>query len=376
MSNDILTKYDDWLKDDGPAAIVLREYLIPAEGRDSPVFPPTYPPVEGSPDRRPQYNIDPMNNGKESICLIDSVGSQANRLEPIFKGGEYAKLVPQVTIRVGNKTVNLLDVGHRSADAIARFSDLAGDLKQAFEAWRDKGNALNLAKIAPTTLLFGAWDSRDTQAKVPRILASVIHGTNADPLTRSAQYIPPIDYVAEGVLDAADGKGGQDRLSEHGFSHAPAPRALGGVLVRGEIRRQATLSLVGIRALADAEGKTATDDARKVQRYLLGLALVALTYRAARHLRQGCLLVQDPDHKPDFRLVYGDGRRDAFALSDADALQYAKAAAESFVVGGIREATFDAKRANDALKGGAGRTRRTRNSQTAQRAANTGAGGQ
>ena len=37
MSN-LLTRFDAWLTDDGPAALVIREWLQPAEGPDGVVF--------------------------------------------------------------------------------------------------------------------------------------------------------------------------------------------------------------------------------------------------------------------------------------------------------------------------------------------------
>src|SRR5438552_17155021 len=168
--NQVLEQFDSWLKDDSPvAALVMRQWLVPVEGKDAVIFPPTYASPEG---KRPEdwlgYNIDRLDDGS-SVCQIDSVGSQANRMEPIFKCERYSKLVPQVIIEAGNKKVNLLDAGHRAADAIVRFSDLADELEKAFHALQDQGNAELLAKIAPTSLVFGAWDSRGIQAKMPRI---------------------------------------------------------------------------------------------------------------------------------------------------------------------------------------------------------------
>ena len=55
--------------------------------------------------------------------LVDSVGAQANRLEPLFKQPPYSELVPKATVRIGEREVDLLDAGHRAADAVVRFSD-------------------------------------------------------------------------------------------------------------------------------------------------------------------------------------------------------------------------------------------------------------
>lgn len=143
--------------------------------------------------------------------------SQANRLEPIFKstgkdaeGNELnvlAKLVPQVEIilrRAGGQTGNkksegedghivkrsLLDLAHRSADAVVLASPtLAPEIARAFEALRNKGNAAPLAAIAPTSLVFGVWDSRGgTGEKRPRLVRSIIRAWDVEILHSAAQF--------------------------------------------------------------------------------------------------------------------------------------------------------------------------------------------
>ena len=126
-------QFDDWLNDDGEvAALVMRQWLEPVEGEDGISFPPTY----AKPKRMTEedwlgYNIDRFEDGT-SVCQIDSVGSQANRMEPIFKREKYGGLVPQVVIDAGDQVVALLDAGHRAADAIVRFSTLGPELHEAF----------------------------------------------------------------------------------------------------------------------------------------------------------------------------------------------------------------------------------------------------
>src|SRR5438094_3265146 len=145
-----VTKFDTWLADDGPAALVIREHLMPVEGADGVLFPATFAAGDNFPGG---YNIDSVGDGK-NVCLIDSVGSQANRIEPLFAREKYAGLVPQVTVKAGEKSVNLLEAGHRAGDAIVRCSALQKDLQDAFKTLL-KGNAEALAKIAPTSLVFG-----------------------------------------------------------------------------------------------------------------------------------------------------------------------------------------------------------------------------
>ena len=78
--DDLLTQFDHWLEDGGPAALVLRDYLVPVEGADGVLFPATFASGNGF---EGGYNIDEFPDGT-SVCLIDSVGSQANRIEPLF----------------------------------------------------------------------------------------------------------------------------------------------------------------------------------------------------------------------------------------------------------------------------------------------------
>ena len=341
-------RFDHWL-DDGSnvAALVLRQLLVPVEGRDAVVFPPTY----AKPERMREedwtgYNIDRLEDGG-SICLIDSVGSQANRMEPIFLRKGYQKLVPQITItlRAGNqeKSVNLLEAGHRAADAIVRFSSLSSELSKAFASIRDTGNAEPLAKIAPTSLVFGAWDSRDTQVKLPRIVRSVIRAYDVQPLHRSAQYVPPVDYAQEGILDIPDNQ--KDQASELGLRHAPAPWTHGGVQVKRQIRRDACLNLAALRMLR--AGKET--DPLPLRRYILGLSLVAFTAPQETFLREGCQLVPDPESPAQWRLVDHDGRSEALSIEHAIARAYAEQAAEAFGVGESKQAVFDPRAARDAL---------------------------
>jgi CRISPR-associated protein Csb1 len=132
MSEIRIDQFDSYLQDDGPAALVFHRILLPVEGKDSWIFPPTFAQSESADDEEEgnggDYQIDPLpDDPRRNVCLIDSIGSQANRMEPVFKRQPYAALVPQrvVTLKDGD-TVNLLDAGHRAADAVVRFSKSLG----------------------------------------------------------------------------------------------------------------------------------------------------------------------------------------------------------------------------------------------------------
>lgn len=325
----------------GPVALTLRQKLLSVEGADAVVFPPTYADIG--------YNIDTLSDGTK-VATIDSVGSQANRMEPVFLEERYASLVPQVKIAYGdNKSVSLLKAGHRLGDAIVRSTELAEDANSAFKTYNDTDDASAIARLAPTSLVFGVWDSRDTQAKLPRIVQSVIRAWGVDEIKRSAQYGPPVDYSKFDVFtDAKQGKAGtKNPLAQLGFDHVPATEEHGGVVVRGDILRTVTVNLVALRRL----NRDDTDDAANIlRRYVLGLAVVAATAPLDGFLRQGCLVTPDPDAPAEWVAVGRDGAREKIALDEEKAFAFAKGAADAFGVGEDREVTFDKDRAQKDVK--------------------------
>jgi CRISPR-associated protein Csb1 len=257
---------DSWLDPSGPAALVIREHLCPVEGPEGVVFPATYAAAEDKAKFAGGYNIDVIDEGR-NVCLIDSVGSQANRIEPMFATPPYSELIPQIVIRAGEKEINLVDAGHRAGDAIVRCSSLQQELRAAFKAVLN-GDAEPLAKIAPTSLVFGVWDSRDTQAKLPRLVASTIRAFDVKELTRSANYLvqQKLDYVKDGLLPEPANKAEKDEYSRRGYQNALASATHGGVIANGGIRREAVLSLAALRMLTAGKHK---DKTLGLQRYIL-----------------------------------------------------------------------------------------------------------
>jgi len=250
-------------------------------------------------------------------------------------------MVPQLVVVAGEHHISIFDAGHRAGDALLRCSSLAKELQAAFRAVL-KGDAWSLAKIAPTSLVFGVWDSRDTQAKLPRLVSSTIRAFNVRELTRSAQYNPPVDYKELDVITQSEKEKAEsdssDILAKRGYVHQPATNTHGGVIVDGEIRRDATLSLAAMQRVeaGSDEGKT-----RQLRRYILGLSLVSLTANTAAYLRQGCNLVPKLDTPRTFKIVGRDGSREDFTLTHQDAVNYAQSVAQEFGVGKNREVPFD-----------------------------------
>jgi len=317
LSDETRKLIDGWLEPDGPVALHLRQKLLPVEADENGViFPPTYADIG--------YNIDTLADGT-LVATIDSVGSQANRLEPIFKstgkdqnGNELnplASLVPQIEIvlyKAGGKVEkrSLLDLAHRAADAVVLASPtLAPEIAKAFEALRNTGNAAPLAAIAPTSLVFGVWDSRGgTGEKRPRLVRSIIRAWDVEVLHSAAQFNSVWKALSEeqkNDLVAEEKKKGKLKLSDVGLKDAPAifrktdkipqfvgdapnpaARILGGVRVKGSIERDVTINLVALRGIRGKDDS----ETNEVQKYLLGLALLAATADIELFLREGCLL--------------------------------------------------------------------------------------
>jgi len=338
------SRFDEWLSAKGPVALAISEPLEPVSPEVDPAkrvfFPPTYADPGGD-KKKPYYVIDESPSGP--VCLIDSVASQANRMEPLFKGTtreELATLVPRVTVTAGDRVLSLLDLGHRAADAVIRFSDQGESLRKAFLDYRDKGDATALAKIAPTSLVFGAWDSRGdaqeargTGIKIPRIVESTIRAYGAHRLTRAATYIAALNQEDQEKLKLQGS-------SEEGLANALA-QGPGGVVATGGIKREAILNLIPLRALRAGTDKTATD---RLQRYVLGLALVAFTSSSEAHLRQGCVLVSSETEPAKKQVVWRTGKRDVLQLEEDEAVKFALVAASEFKVGDPISAIFDGKR--------------------------------
>lgn len=330
MAEITVDQFDKLLEDTGPAAIVLKRKLRSVEGPDAWIFPPTFARSESNENDDGgggTYQIDDLpNDERRNVCLIDSIGSQANRIEPIFKHKPYSELVPQISIRLkGEDKVNLLDAGHRAADAVVRFSKIYGPkLSEAFKLYREKRDSSALVAIAPTSLIFGVWDSRATGAKIQRAVRSTIRAYNVTKARRSAIFQPAYDYTGNNMVNPAQdkGKGTENPLSQEGFKHSPATDTHGGVTVKGVIQQEAIINLVALRVLSSD---------LPTRRYLLGLSLVALSYRDQDgfNLREGCLLcaATEGDYHGDWRIVYFDGKEETSPFKDfthAAALSFAQ----------------------------------------------------
>jgi CRISPR-associated protein Csb1 len=146
-----------------------------------------------------------------------------------------------------------------------------------------------------------------------------------------------------------------DAGSKEGFANALASKVPGGMQLmpeKGSIRRDITVGLAALRRLAvlNANGTLSKDRTIKLRRYILGLALVAITAPLDPYLRQGCNLVPDGRTPRDFKVVNLDGTRSNIEIAHNDAVAYARSAMNEFGIGPNREERFDASLAEKAAE--------------------------
>lgn len=346
LTTDLL---DSWATDPtGPVALTMRQRLLSVEGEDGEdqiIYPPTFADVG--------YNIDTLADGTR-VALIDSVGSQANRLEPAFKsdsGHALAGLVPQIDIILRKEPCgeceacqkakkrkvedcanpwkekrSLFDLAHRAADAVVQSSpSLLPEVQKAFEELRKTGNAMPLATIAPTSLVFGCWDSRGGSGeKRPRLVRSIIRAWDVDQLKSASQFNSVwkvLDEDQREALKKALPKG--KKLSEKGFADAPA-QGLGGVVVRGGIERHVTVNLVALRGIVGSDG----NETQALRKYLLALSLLTATTDIDMFLREGCNL-RIADEEDEWRIVPRRGEKKPVDLNGKAAKELLQKYAQS-----------------------------------------------
>ena len=340
--------------------------LQPAGGKGDKIFPPTYP---GESDRDPPRHVFERrhtDDGEVWCVLVDSVQSQANRLEEALlaladgEGRESPVPLPYVTVDFRGtgleplERITSLDAPHRVYDAILRDSLLDGIPFMESEEGRrlaaaKPADATVLLEISPTALVFGSWHSQGEGggigAKFPRTLVSEImaidtpveemvlnqrtgelHARTAG--RRTGSRIDPLGILrkVEVYRGAAGwstdkvsaGKGAkQVRPSEINHSNiAPSIEPLGVTCDHAEHRT--TVTLAGIRRLRFGGGER--DAAGRALVASLGLLAVAAQDVRGYALRSRCDLVCEG--VTPLELVHWDGSTTVveFDLSSAESL--------------------------------------------------------
>jgi CRISPR-associated protein Csb1 len=335
------------------AALRRRQVLQPVGGKGDKIFPPTYPGEGRNAPPKHVYERRRLNGADVWCVLVDSVQSQANRLEECLLAA-IADGVPIPHVEVDFSTAGLdgiskitsLDAPHRVYDAILRDSLYEGTPFMESEIGRRLAkakaeDASALLEASPTALLFGAWHSTGQGgglgAKFARCLISEIVAIDVpveDVVVnqrtgeieiqtsgrRTGSRIDPLGvlrkvkvFKGEGgwsTAKAAAGKNAKEvKPSEinHG-NIAPSVQPLGITCDHSE--HSFVLSFAALRRLRfggaekDAAGRS----------LLAALGLVALTEQDARGyaLRSRCDLVCDG--RAALELVRSDGSTEAILI--------------------------------------------------------------
>lgn len=354
------------------AALRRARRLQPAEGAGAKIFPPTYPGPRRSDPPRHIFEYRRIGGNDVPCVLVDSVQSQANRLEEALREARGNGVAfPAISVdfsgtEVGDiGQITTLDAPHRVFDAIIRDSELDGVRFDKADAGKGllaskSTHARSIYELSPTSLVFGAWNSTGEGgglgAKFPRAVVSEIVGIHvaqepgiepgADSTPRLSgrrpgSRIDPLGIRASvRVYKLEDGdwstdkpkKGGKEvRPSEINHSNiAPTIQDLG-VSVDYALH-SFVLSAAALRRLRLGDGDAKADEAARTA--LAALALVAVTAhdRAGYFLRSRCDLVPEPESQAAFEIITIDGNAESVEIDLRAAtalLQEAASAAEA-----------------------------------------------
>jgi CRISPR-associated protein Csb1 len=314
------------------AALRLRATLQPAGGVGDKVFPPTYEGGKYATEKRV------VEGGEIVDCvLLDSVQSQANRMELALLDAHRARLVslPVLIVRFDDArlrkrfSVSSLEASHRIADALLRDSLCDGVVFRKSAKGRvldeaDLRNATGLFGLNPTALVFGLWDSTGPRGglgvKFPRALVSEIVGYQAEIGTKTSSRIDQAQIMKEaGVLYERRDPGNADmdwttnpdlalrdknqprklgkegKPSEANHGNVTPSLAAGGVTISHALQTT-VLSMPALRRLrfpldGSADSDPAADAAARTTLAALALLGATLAAEAGADLRSRCFLL-------------------------------------------------------------------------------------
>ncbi len=331
----------------------------PAGGDGDKVFPPTYEGgIYATEDR-----IHPETGEVRPCVLLDSVQSQANRMElGLLEAHRDGKAqLPMLVARFDQDEllkkfiVTSLEAPHRAADALFRDS-LLGDTifrkseKGSILDYADARNATGLFELCPTALLFGMWDSTGPRgglgAKFQRAIVSEIIGYDAVLGAKTASRIDPAEIrlqagpLHERSEDSDDqpawtldekvggrrlgsGRSPTGRPSEANHGNV-VPSIVDGGFSISKARQTTVLSLSALRRLrfplnGAVDSDREVDIAARTTLAALGLAAGSLV-RTDGDLRSRCHLFAD--NEPVWELLDRPGKTpETFELDPDDALE-------------------------------------------------------
>lgn len=287
-----------------------------------------------------RMEIDPKSGTMETVytVIIDAKQSVGNRDEDAIvtarrdestPEGKALRQVPTVQVRYGEESWSDLTLPHRVFDGHIRAASQDGTPVTKLDAYRairnaTKLNARALLDAAPTSLVWGAWDStrKSHQGRYQTCLVGEVIGVLADqdrdphsrPNKRAAARLDPVatsvkldTRTVEELLQAqaeelspnlqkkiraeAKKKGAQgSSMSTLGLGNiSPSLEGLGGVACRSITRRR-VLSFAALRQLRFG-GSAKSDTAARALLAAYGLLGMALSDREL-YLRANCDLVE------------------------------------------------------------------------------------
>ena len=364
----------------GAAAFRCVTDYQPAGGPGDKVFPPTYEGGKYATEER----IDPKTGETRQCVLLDSVQSQANRMElALLEAHRSGKVqLPLLVARFDQEkllkkfAVTSLEAPHRIADALFRDSLLNGVIFRKSEKGRildtaEVRNATGLFGLCPTALVFGLWDSTGPRGglgcKFQRAVVSEIVGYDAKAGKKTSSRIDPaaIEKRAGPVFKMEDGgwtltpekakKGAKEKpvlykprqgkdvvydpssgndVPDQGrpsvINHGNiTPSIADGGFTLSKARQMTTVSLAVLRRLrfplnGAADSDPSTDLAARTALAALGLAAGTLA-RGDTDLRSRCQLFAEQE--PVWELLDRPGKpTQEFELSPEDSLKLLEAA--------------------------------------------------
>ncbi len=351
------------------AGLRVRVDLQPAGGSGDKFLPPTYEGGSYAEEERL------LNGQMEKTVLVNSVASEAARLEAALKQGLEEKEVnfPVVSLKIdGWGTLYELDLAHRLFDAYLLHSEVNGNPFWESEAGREvhsfeRPAATGLYRHSPVTLLFGGWDthsltdkSRSWRFRFPRTLVSEIVAYGISPQGKGVSSKGDPFNLTGTIYEAQQGtwtpaqaaakkddngqpvkfqKTGQPSILGFGqitpsFVKEDGTGKPGGYTAR-EIRQIAVLSFPALRRLRfpGEPGGSNDEERNEAARAVLaamGLYAISKAHTEGHWLRSRCHLVAQG--VPELEFIRADGAVEKLSLPEpkvaAGALKAAIAAAE------------------------------------------------
>jgi CRISPR-associated protein Csb1 len=345
------------------AAIRREQKLQPVGGPGDKVFPPTYPGERKN--APPRYVLEQRRiNGQNVSCvLLDSVQSQANRLEQALLDAICTGKVafPHIAVDFSNEeavngiavddlgVITCLDAPHRIFDAIIRDSQFEGVNFTDTEHYRQlilakPTNALAVFARSPVSLLLGAWNSTGQGgglgSRFARCIVSEIVGVGVADGATAAVRIDPLGILSQvkvvgSTLDwrvaGPDERKGQ-RPSEINHSNIIVPSSHGGVTIDYALHTT-VITCAGLRRLKFPDIATEEQVFGRAVLAALGLLAVVEQDTQGYALRSRCDLACTG--LAPFEIVAADGSTTEFVLDVEGAVALFESAVEAAVEAGF-----------------------------------------